>query len=224
VAGSASVTGTLNGSSIGNATAVDFVPGPPSGSTSSMSRSAKKITANGVASATITVRAFDVFENIIKVGGATVVLNTTLGNLSTVTDHNNGLYTATLTSTVAGTGVVSGTINGDPITVTTSVDFVPGPPSGAATVMSRSARTIPADGVSTATVTVVAKDQYGNELKVGGATVVLSTTRGSLGTVTDLGNGRYKVTLTSSLTPGNADITGTINGETIGHPTSIRFT
>ena len=80
-------------------------------------------------------------------------------------------------------------------------------------------------GGSIATITVRAFDQYGNPIKVGGATVQLNTTAGSLSpTVTDLGNGKYTTTLTSAISPALATISGTINGGPITATTTVRFT
>ena len=73
---------------------------------------------------------------------------------------------------------------------------------------------IPANGTSTSTITVQAKDGNGNNLTSSGRHVTLSTSAGSLGSVTDNGNGTYTATLTSSTTPGTANITGTIAGTT----------
>src|SRR5262249_31360528 len=205
--------------------AYDTGAGAPDASMTLLRRSTAKIVADGTSTATITVVARDAAGNRVRAGGAAVTLATTKGVLSGVTDVGDGTYTATLTSSTAkGTATVTGTIGGNAIPGSVGVDFVPGPVSGAATFMSRGSRSIPADGTSTATITIVSRDQFGNEIQVGGALVVLQTTRGSLSSVTDLGNGRYVVTLTSSLTPGNADVTGTINGQTIGFPTAIRFT
>lgn len=78
-----------------------------------------------------------------------------------------------------------------------------------------------ADGVSTSQITVNARNADGNLLLTGGATVVLNTTGGSLGSVTDNGNGTYSATLTSGVTDGTALITGTINGNPIGNTTSV---
>ena len=47
----------------------------------------------------------------------------------------------------------------------------------------------------------------------GGSAVVLSTNLGSLGSVTDNGDGTYTATLTSATAPGTATISGTINGQ-----------
>jgi predicted outer membrane repeat protein len=224
VRGTASVTGTVNAAAFSASIGVDLIPGPPSGARTTIRGNPSRITADGSSTSTITVRAIDANGNVIQAGGATVLLNTTLGSLGSVTDNGNGTYSATLTSaTTAGKATISGTINGGAITATAKVDFLAGPPAGTTTLISRGSSSIPANGSSTATFTVVAKDQFGNELQVGGAAVVLQTTGGSLGTVTDLGNGRYRATLTSSLTPGRVDITGAINGQTIGHPTYIRF-
>lgn len=222
--GTAHITGTLNASPIAASTGVDFVPGGPSGATTTMNHAPNRIVADGISTATITVRARDANGNLIQTGGATVLLNTTLGSLGSVTDNGNGAYTATLTSaTTRGKATVSGSINGDPIAATTSVDFVPGAPSGATTTIGRSPSRIVADGITTSTITVRAKDASGNVVQVGGATVVLNTTRGSLGSVTDNGNGTYTATLTSSTSRGVATISGTIDSDPIVSTTSVDF-
>jgi hypothetical protein len=68
----------------------------------------------------------------------------------------------------------------------------------------------------TSTVTVQAVDANGNNLTTGGATVVLATSFGQLGPVTDNGNGTYTATLIFNA-PGTATVTGTLNGSAIGH-------
>ena len=124
VAGTALVTGTIDTNTIGFPRGVDFLAGPPAGSTTTIGRSVRSIPVGG-SIATITVRAFDQYGNPIKVGGATVQLNTTAGSLSpTVTDLGNGKYTTTLTSAISpALATISGTINGGPITATTTVRF-----------------------------------------------------------------------------------------------------
>ena len=80
---------------------------------------------------------------------------------------------------------------------------------------------IPADGASTSTITVQLKDGFGNNLISGGDTVFLFTTLGSLGSVTDNGNGTYTATLSSGLTEGIATITGTANGDAIADSAAV---
>ncbi len=63
-------------------------------------------------------------------------------------------------------------------------------------------------------ITVQLKDSHNNNLAATGGSVTLSTTRGSLTTVTDNGNGTYSATL-SSTSSGPATVTGTLNGSPI---------
>src|SRR6202012_2847447 len=107
-------------------------------------------------------------------------LSTDHGSLSSVTDNGDGTYTATLSSTSAGAAHVSGTLNAAPLTGAT-VTFVPGPPDAAHTTLGAAPASLTAG--STTTVTVHAKDQYGNALTAGGDTVSLATDRGSLSSV-----------------------------------------
>jgi hypothetical protein len=154
-----------------------------------------------------------------------VRLQTTLGTLSAVTDNHNGTYTATLTSgNLSGNATVTGTLNGAAIAASAGVDFKPGPPSAANTLITSSRQQIPADGKSTAVITVVAKDQFGNVVQAGGATVLLHTTSGDVGAVSDIGNGRYRATLTSGTSPLTATISGTINKNPITDTAMVKFT
>ncbi len=70
---------------------------------------------------------------------------------------------------------------------------------------------IVADGVTTSTITVQLKDINSNNLNSGRDTVALATNLGTLGSVTNNGNGTYTATLTSATTTGTATITGTLN-------------
>ena len=89
------------------------------------------------------------------------------------------------------------------------------------TTISASPSAIDADGSSTSAITVRARDANDNGLTGGGATVVLSSTLGTLGSVSDNGDGTYSATLTAGLTSGSAQVTGTINGSTIGNPATV---
>src|SRR5439155_9542382 len=60
-------------------------------------------------------------------------------------------------------------------------------------------------------------------LAVGGDTVALSTTRGTLGAVTDNGTGTYTATLTSSTSAGTATVSGTVNGTTFTSTAAVDF-
>ena len=213
-----------------NSETFSITPGPASGATSQITASPTSIPADGSSESTITVELRDAEDNPLTDGGDNVVLSTTAGSLSSVTDLGNGTYQATLTaSSTAETATVTGTVNGSAITDDATVTFTavgPGPPSGATSQITASPTTIPANGTSTSTITVQLRDAAGTPLTTGGATVVLSTTAGSLGSVTDLGNGSYQATLTSSSSPTNvtATISGTVNGDAISDDATVTFT
>ena len=98
------------------------------------------------------------FGNNRSTGTNVVALATTRGTLSTVTDNNDGTYTATLTSsTSAGTASITGTLDGVAIVSTATVTFTPGPVTHLAVTgpASSTAGTSPS-------VTVTAKDAFGN--------------------------------------------------------------
>lgn len=85
--------------------------------------------------------------------------------------------------------------------------------------------TMIADGSSTATVTVTLVDQYGNRLTDGGDNVGISiqSGTGSLGSVTDNGDGTYQATLTAASDVGSGTIGASVNSQTItsGNPTVV---
>ena len=183
------------------------------------------MTANGTSTSAITVQAKDAFGNDLTSSGGPVALATSRGALSGVSNNADGTYSATLTSSpTAGTANVTGTIGGTAIANPTSVSFVPGSASAAHTVISASPSSLTADGTSTSTITVQAKDVTDNNLTGSGGLVTLATTLGSLSAVTDNGNGTYTATLTSSVVAGTAGVTGTIGGTAIGHTSSVAFT
>lgn len=53
---------------------------------------------------------------------------------------------------------------------------------------------------------------------------ILSTTAGTLSSVTDNGNGTYTYTLTSSTTPGTATLTASLNGVPLSDNETVEFT
>jgi lysophospholipase L1-like esterase len=223
-AGTASITGTIAGAVIGNPTPVNFVAGPVNAANTSISPNPASIPANGTSTSTITVQARDAYNNLLTSSGGVVTLNTTAGSLGSVTDNGNGTYTAILTSpTTTGTANITGTIAGATIGLPTSVIFT-GALSPANSTISANPTTITADGISTSTIKVQAKDANGVNITVSSGTATLSTTAGSLGGVTDNGNGTYTAILISSTTAGTASITGTIAGVAIGNETSVAFT
>ena len=155
--------------------------------------------AAGNETSTITVTAKDASGT--PVSGATVVLAAT-GTGNTVTQpvgptDGSGVATGTLSSTVKGTKTVSAMANGTGITQTAPVTVTAGPVSSAQSTVAAAPTTIVATSGSS-TITVTAKDDFGN--LVSGATVVLAAT----------GNGNT-LTQPAAATDGNGVATGSLS-------------
>ncbi len=224
-AGTATVTGMVNGAAITNNASVAFTAGTASSSTALIIAAPTSITADGTSSSTVAVQLKDANGNNLTSGGDTVTLSTSLGSLSAVTDYGNSSYSVTLTSSAtAGTATVTGTVNGAAITNNASVAFTAGAASASTALITAAPTSITADGTSTSTVTLQFKDTYGNDLTTGGDVVTLSTDLGTLSIIIDNGDGTYTATLTSSATAGTATITGTVNGITITDNATVDFT
>jgi len=123
--------------------------------------------------------------------------------------------TATL-GTVAGAQTFRATVGVLPPATFTATG-TPGAISPAQSVVTVSSATV-ASGTGV-TLTLRGKDQFGNNLTAGGATVAFSTTGGSstgaIGPTTDVGDGTYTATFTG-LTVGTATTVGaTINGTAV---------
>jgi len=210
----------------------DSAPGAPGAadpSTSTITADPTSIPANGTSNSTITVQLKDANGNNLTGGGDTVELFTDLGSLGpdpVVTDNGDGTYTATLTAgTTAGTATVTGTLNGVPMTDTATVEFTaPAAADPSKSTITADPTSLPADGTSNSTITVQLKDANGLNLTSGGDEVALSTDRGSLGSVTDNGNGTYTATLTAGTTAGTATVTGTLNGVPMTDTATVEFT
>ncbi len=123
--GNCSITATNSlGAQTGTSNTFTVSAGTPSAAGTLISASPTVILNDGFSTSTITVDVKDAFGNNISSGGATVLLNTTLGSLTSVTDNSDGTYTATLTSsTVLGNATISGSLNGNAITDQASVEF-----------------------------------------------------------------------------------------------------
>ena len=190
-----------------------------------MTANPTSIAANGTTTSTITVQLKDANGNNLTTSGGPVVLATTLGTLSAVTDNGDGTYTATLTSaTTAGTATISGTLAGAAITDTETVQMTVGAASTSTTTITANPTSIAADGTTTSTITAQLKDANGNNLTTSGGTVVLATTLGTLSAVTDNGDGTYTATLTSATTAGTATISGTLAGAAITDTETVQMT
>ena len=188
----------------------------------SLTQSIVTISPSTVASgstALITLQAKDGAGNNLTAGDLTVVFSltgagTSSGTIGGVTDNGNGTYSATFTATTVGTATISATIGGSPVTSTIpSITVTVGAVSLSQSIVTTSPSTVPSGTM--ATITLQAKDAAGNNLTSGGLTVAFSLTGvGTIGSVTDNGNGTYSVTFTAT-TVGTAMISATIGGSPV---------
>ena len=195
-----------------NVASVVFQSGSGSAAHSSITATPVLIPADGVSTSTITVKVKDSFGNDAPGGGELVVMATTKGTLGPVIDHGNGTYSAELTSaTEPDKATISGTINGVVMPEVAEVTFHVGTASPLMSTISADPTTLWADGISTSTITVRAKDALGNNLSSGGDIVEFYSI-GELSPVTDHGDGTYSSVLTAYSTPMWVEISATLNG------------
>ncbi len=222
--GTAEISGTINSELIDGAANVVFKFGAADPGETTIAADPVFIVADGVTSSLITVKARDKQGNALIEGGDLITLSTTAGTLSAFTDNGNGTYTALLTSeTTAQMAIISGTINAAPILEQTTVTFTPGAPDPQQTTLFAFPPIITANGHSTATIIVQAIDEFGNSLTTGGDLVTISTTAGTLNSVTDNSEGSYAALLTSSEAVETAIITATINGSELNETATVEF-
>ncbi|WP_269009631.1 invasin domain 3-containing protein [Aquirufa ecclesiirivi] len=202
-----------------------------SGATSTLTPISASLVA-GATPQTLTVTAKDASGNALTTGGATVVISklSGVGTISAVTDNANGTYTATVSSLEAGTGVFVATINASPVLsgaatqTQASITFTVGAANATASTLTPTTANLLADG-STQTLTVTVKDQNGNLITTGGATVLITKSSGvgTVSAVTDNGNGTYTATV-SSTTPGTGVFVASLNGNPVLSGTSSQTT
>jgi adhesin/invasin len=219
----ATVSATLGGVALTHTATVTFA-GVAALATTTIVAVPAALTANGSTTSVITVQTKDAAGNSLSTGGSTVVVTTSAGAIGAVTDHSNGTYTATLTSSsTPGTATVGATLGGTAITQTTPVTFA-GVISALTSTVTPSLASIAGDGATTSVITVQAKDSAGRSLSTGGAAVVITTSAGTIGSVTDHANGTYTATLTSSVGAATATVGGTVGGTAITNTTTVAFT
>ncbi|MED5020130.1 invasin domain 3-containing protein [Paenibacillus chibensis] len=185
---------------------------------------ASSLVADGIRQTPITVKLRDAQGNAITSGGETVEITSSLGTVGPVTDNGNGTYTAMLTApTAAGTATISASFGGKALTKTAEVQLVAGDPSTGTSTVETAAATLPADGMSKTLVTVKLRDAYGNEVKSGGAAVAITSTSGTVSSVTNKGDGTYTAELTAPTETGTATVSASISGKPLASTARVQF-
>jgi hypothetical protein len=170
------VSATINATAITQTTTVTVMAAGVSAAQSTVAAAPDTITASsGASSTTITVTARDQFGNPIE--GAPVVLTATgTGNTLTqpaTTTNASGMATGTLSATGAEDKVVSATVGGTAVAQTATVTVTAAGVNTTQSTMAAAPGSITAsNGASSATITVTARDEFGNPIP--GATVTLA--------------------------------------------------
>jgi gliding motility-associated-like protein len=182
------------------------------------------IAADGVSTSQVTVQLNYGNGTSATTSTGTVIISTNNGTISSTTDNLNGSYSAVLTSSNSTTtATLSYTYNGTLSPTTAAVTFSAVGDLTNSTITA-SPSSIVANGTTTSTITVQLKDSANANLSTSGGTVVVTTTSGTLGTVTNNNNGSYTVALTSSSTSGTATLGFKINGTSATNTTTVIFT
>jgi adhesin/invasin len=197
VAGLATVTATVG--SLNATRPVTFTPGPPANLSLIAAPSTLPVGSLSALTATVT----DQFGNPV-VNGTAVSFTTNLGSASPVTRvTTNGVATATLSSTLPGTAVVTATVGS--LSATRPVTFTPGPPTNLSLAAAPS--TLQVGNLSALTATVT--DQFGNPV-VDGTVVSFTTKLGSASPVTRVTTNGVATATLSSTVAGLATVTATV--------------
>ncbi|UOQ57839.1 Ig-like domain-containing protein [Leucobacter allii] len=168
------------------------------------------LTADGVSTTTATVTAADAYGHPLADEPITLVSSDPDQRISSITDHGDGSYTATVTaSTSLGEHTITAAdASVDPaLTQTATLTQIVGAAVSADIVLGDDA--ILADGTSTTTITVTARD--GQQHPVPGIDILLSSTDPDqrLGAFTESAPGVYAATIRSSKTVGTSTLTVT---------------
>ena len=207
---------------------VVYTPGPPA--QLAFDQQPSDTLSGATIAPAITVRVLDAHNNLtasatsvaltIKSGtgaaGATLAgtaTRTTVAGIATFNDLSIAKAASGYRLTAQSAGITAS----DSVTFDETV----GPIAPGRTTISAAPSTIDADGSSSSSITVRARDANDNDVAGGGATIALASTLGTLGSVADNGDGTYSATLTAGLTSGSAQVTGTINGSAIGHAATV---
>ncbi|HET9708168.1 MAG TPA: Ig-like domain-containing protein [Gemmatimonadales bacterium] len=217
---------TATGVTAAKSATFTITPGVVSAAKTTVTASPSPITAsNGANAATITVTARDAAGNPIS--GATVQLVATGGGNTLVQPAGvtsaAGTANGTISSTASGDKTITATVNGIAITQQATVTVNSAAATGAQTTIAAAPASIAAsNGGFTSTITVTAKDAFGNG--VSGATVVLSATGGGNTVVQPAGSTNAGGVATGSLSStlvGTKTVSATVNGLPVTATTTV---
>ena len=224
LAGVSSVAASINAQLVtAPAPTITVTPGPLSLAVSAVTLTPTTIAAGGTTSVTLTAE--DAFGNQVPTSGLSVAFNLAAGSVTgafgVVTDNHNGTYTATFTAGPnVGSSAITATIGGIPITSLAPTLTV----HAGAVNLADSSLSIDSSSIasgSAATVTLIARDSFGNQENTGGLNVGFDlgggSATGTFAPTIDHQNGVYTAVFTGVLA-GTNTIAATIVGNAFTSP------
>lgn len=198
-----------------NSATINFYAGSPHTNLSPITLSKDTLLADGVDTALVTIRLYDISGNPLLTGGYKVVVNTNAGKISNIIDHNNGYYTAILTAPeTSRTAKISFSIANSIVSDNYKyVVYKPGKYDINRSEIGVMTTTLMADSASQTNVLVQLIDKYGNKLNEGGEIVTVETDKGAVGAVIDNRDGTYKTQFYSGTQTGTASLTFSVNNQ-----------
>ena len=232
VAGVARIEASVGATRLNDVALITLATGMATEADTTLSVSSSTFTADGSSTITVTVQPRDSNGNAVTTGSHTLLVTAsagTLANSGTPTRQANGAYTVALTSpTTTGVITVTATLGGSTIGSSASVTAVADSASSSTSMVSSADGSLTPDGSSTTTVTIRLRDTNSNPLTYSGGTVTASVlgsaggaASGTLGSVTDNGDGTYSVTYTAGVTAGTDIISASVGGNTISDTASV---
>jgi hypothetical protein len=223
IAGSNTITATIGNRPVTSvAPSITVIPGPLSLLTSQLSTLLPSVQLGG--ETTVVLQGEDAYGNLETSGGVRDMTfglkNGTggQGTISTVTDNNNGTYTAIFVGNLDGSNTIGATVGNGTVTSTAAIGV-----TGAVVSLPYSIVTVATPGSvqSGSGITVYLQAASGKGVKETSGGLVVSFglgytvgAQGTFGPVTYLGNGRYSSTFTGTLV-GRNTITATVNGSKV---------
>ena len=185
--------------------------GDPSASTSTVTASPTSLLADGEREATVVVVLRDANGARLREGGASVTLDAPdVGSLGPVTDRGDGTYAATyVAGRTPGEVPLVARLDGEPFATPARIVLTQGAATPTTSTVVADPATLPADGSSTATLTVTLRDAEGEPVRDGvGADAVTfdAPAHGSVGPVREAGDGTYVATYTAGTTASPVDL------------------
>ncbi|WMT16661.1 Ig-like domain-containing protein [Serratia fonticola] len=220
-AGSVKVEAEVGG--VTSSTELSFVAGDVVAETSSLGAASATIEANGSDTTLITLTLKDGKGN--PVTGQTVVLTTTLGTVGSITEGSNGVYTATLSAGMAaGVATLGATVGGSALGVTSTVTLAPRPIGNEQSSLKVSKDSINADDRTGSTITLTAKDTYGDAITGLAIELASDLEDTEITAVVDNNDGTYTARINGTKT-GVANITVSASGTVLdGLTTTVTIT